>query len=164
MQANGSRGPRGSPVLLRWRSAKGLAALTGCSPRLALGVALAQSALLVAAPLRTGLPDGETCASTVASVSATRPQSRLLTRVVTFGRLRAYRLSGELRGGVVVDSAEPGTVTLILDGVSVYAARPAWWLSARTTSCCGRPVELQQPVRRRERLDGSRAAIARRRL
>jgi len=59
----------------------------------------------------------------VASVSADSPGVTVADRVVTLSAPGAYSLTGELRAGrVVVDSAEPGTVTLILDGVSVYAA------------------------------------------
>lgn len=50
------------------------------------------------------------------------PNVRIDGRVVTLTAPGSYRLSGRLDAGrVVVDTSEPGTVTLVLAGASVYA-------------------------------------------
>lgn len=104
----------------------GAALASGLFAALALGVAVAQSGgaeggtAIGADPVAAEIVEVR---FDVASVLADSPAVAVTERVVTLSAPGEYRLSGELRGGrVVVDSAEPGTVTLILDGVSVYAA------------------------------------------
>jgi hypothetical protein len=59
----------------------------------------------------------------VTTAATTSPAVNQADRVVTIAAPGVYRLTGRLDSGrLVVDSAEPGPVTLILDGVSVYAA------------------------------------------
>jgi len=98
----------------------------GLFAALALGVALVQSGGSDGgAPVGVGAVDGQVVEVRfdVATVSADSPAVSVTGRVVTLSAPGTYRLSGELRGGrVVVASAEPGPVTLVLDGVSVYAA------------------------------------------
>lgn len=133
MRANRDHGALGHSVVRpvvrpAWRPARGsfVALGLGLFAVLVLGVALAQSGGSGGeASAGAGSADGRVVEVRfgVATVSADSPAVSVASRVVTLSAPGAYRLLGELRGGrVVVDAAEPGTVTLILDGVGVYAA------------------------------------------